>query len=96
MLRAIDRTTISISENGMYEFGEGLRKVAHLKGAQRLIGDTSEDDDLHSMFFEQIKRVMLFTLSLYGVATIVFIGEIIVFRWKKWRHRKHRDLIISI
>lgn len=86
----INEITITMLEKGMQEFGESRQSFSNSRIIQHLLGDEEENDDLQPMIIEQLIRVIALALFLFGSATAVFIGEIIVFRWKKWLDRKHR------
>lgn len=48
-----------------------------------------DEDDMAPLTMVQMKRPLLFTFSLLGLATLAFIGEIIVYKWQNWRGRKY-------
>lgn len=87
----INEITISMLESGMHDFGESGRSFLYHSLVQFLLKDEEEVEDveLQPIMIEQLTRVIALTLFLFGSATVVFIGEIIVFYWRKWLDRKH-------
>lgn len=83
-------------ENGMHEYYMSLDKFANKFHADlRFYKEGDDDVVLQPMTMQQLKRAFIFMLSVYGVATIVFMlenaTEIIVYICKKlntWRNRK--------
>lgn len=47
-----------------------------------------DDRDIEPFSMKQLKRPVFFVLSLYGMAMMVFLAEIVIYKWKLWRERK--------
>lgn len=95
----IDKVTNSLMENGLYKFYASKAEFS-LKLLMRrndinlgLYGDNhDDDDDFHPLTMQQMLRVMFILLSLQGIAILIFIGEILIFKWRERRLRKHTAL----
>lgn len=44
-----------------------------------------EQDDLQALTLEQFNRPLIFFLWLWGIVVVIFIGEILVYKWMNWR-----------
>lgn len=47
--------------------------------------DDEDEDDLQALTIEQLKRPLMLLLSLCGIVMVIFIGEILVFKWNNWQ-----------
>lgn len=78
-------------ESGIYNFYDGIAD----KTVKRSIVSTWEDDDhydeLLGLTGEQMKRPMIMVLIFFGVAIIIFILEIILFKFNIWRAQNRRQ-----
>ena len=88
-IQKVNRITRSMMENGMYEFYNSYTHFqSKLHGHSKFIPE-ADDDDITPLTFQQMRRFMVFTLSLYGIAVLLFVcAEFFVFKWKNWRDRK--------
>lgn len=48
----------------------------------------SDTENVKPIILEQVKRPFMFCCSLWTVSILVFIGEILYFKWKIRRNRK--------
>lgn len=86
-MEKIDKTTSSLMANGLYQFYSSFATFT-----QKCIqGDLIEkDDDDRALKMEQLRRPMILVFGLWAVAAIIFVGEVIVNKWKSRRNRSHR------
>lgn len=47
-----------------------------------------DDNDIKPFEMKQLKRSVLFVLSLYGMAMMVLLTEYVIFKWRDWRDRE--------
>lgn len=53
----------------------------------------SDESDIQPFTMNQLKRPIIFVLNFYGLATIIFLAECLVYKWNDWRDRKlHSDM----
>lgn len=50
--------------------------------------DINEDNDIEPFPMKQMMRPFLFVLCLDGMAIILFLAEIVIYKWKHWRDRE--------
>lgn len=90
MLKKVDKTTSSMMENGLSQFflsfTEFKRKILH-----RANSDAEDDDDFKAMSFEQLKRPLILLFGICGMAIVIFIVEVIIFRCGNRRARNSRQ-----
>lgn len=87
LLNKIDKRTSAMMENGMHQFYTSFTNFLRKLFARQFA--RSDDDDSQALTMSQLKRPMIFIFGLWGVAIIVFIAEIIIFKWKNRSHIEH-------
>lgn len=92
LMKRINNVTISMIESGLDKFFKSYTAFVQMMFRAKYVED--DVDALQPLTLQQLKRPMLFIVSLYGVATIVFMLEksieiitIIWIKWKIWRNR---------
>lgn len=83
-----------MAEHGFYQFFESYFEFLEHRFAN-VIMKMDDSDDLQTITIEQMKKPIVIFLCLNGLAAIIFIAEILIFRWLKWRNRK-RTLIFKL
>lgn len=94
----IDEVANSMAEHGFYGFYQDIMdfKLKHLIGRLAQVkGMIGDGVDLQSITIEQLRKPVVIVLCLNGIATIVFVIEILVFKWLKWRNRKYLKFIMT-
>lgn len=89
MIDQIDHIAMSMVEHGFdkfyYSVAEAyMKRVTNEYEISFLLEE--EDDQLQSIAIEQIWPVIYIVLSLNGIATIIFVAEILHYKWKNWRN----------
>ena len=91
MIDRIDKVTSSVMENGYYQFHKSIADFK-LKLRARMLEiqnpmHTSDDDedDFQPLTYENMRIPFMFLLYMYGLAVIVFFGEIL---YSKWTNRR--------
>lgn len=82
MLDRINRVTSSMMENGVHNFYTSIVAFKS-KIFQRIHYAQLPNDDMQALTAKQLIRPMILVFSLWGMAVILFIVEIIIFKWKK-------------
>lgn len=86
----IDKVTSSLAEHGFYQFYQSIADFAKKKWSQKFYmssrNSNNEDDLFQAIAVEQFKKPISIVLYLNGIATIIFIAEIFIFKWLKWRN----------
>lgn len=93
-MKKMDRISNSMAENGLYQFYNSYTafQKTHYKDSafQNVIIDAyNQVEDITPLTFQHFKRVVVFILFLHAVAFVIFLAEILIFSWKKWRDRKY-------
>lgn len=86
-LNKINKETSSIMANGLHQF-----YASYCDFKQKLIERAylkQNDDDFQALTAQQLVRPLIFLCCLCGVATFIFIGEIVAFQWK---HRNSNQI----
>lgn len=47
-----------------------------------------DDNDIEPFEMNQLKRPVIFVLTLYGMAMMVLLIEYVIYKWKDWRDRE--------
>lgn len=88
--KRIDKVSNSIMENGLYEWYLVQYKYLNdLKIGFHFLRQYNKNDDLHTVNMEQMIRPFYLCIGLLIMSIFVFIGEIIVFKWKSRRDRNY-------
>lgn len=84
-LEHVNKVTDLMTESGLHEF---YKSYAFLKEKymQRAFMNQTEDDDMQALTVEQIKRPLFLVFCLFGIATTVFIAELVIVKWKNRQH----------
>lgn len=89
----IDKVTSSVMENGLYEYFNSryrFKKDIELGfPSARQHNSEVDDDDLHALNMGQMIRPLYIVIGLLILSILVFVGEIIVFKWKARCDREH-------
>lgn len=87
----INKVSISIMENGLHEWYVAYYKYVYdmVLSRQHNISNNANFDDLHSLTMDQMIRPFYFCIGFVILTIFVFIGELIIFKWKTRRDRKH-------
>lgn len=94
MLKKINEATSSMMEYGFHQFYTSIATFKQ-KLVDRVFLD-QDDDDLYALTMAQLSRPLVFLLLLCGLASIVFVAEIINFKWRNLRNQRAitpRDMI---
>lgn len=81
----------TMTEYGFYQFYHSLSVFERkwlIGRAYVNIGIDKNEINLESITIEQMNKPIMIALCLNVAATIVFIAEILVFKWLKWRNCK--------
>lgn len=78
-------------ENGLYQFNlEHYKYTYNMKNGFKLSRERSnedDDDELRALTMEQMIRPFYLTFGLLAISVLVFVGEIIYFKWMALRDR---------
>lgn len=88
-IKKLDQTTSFMVENGIHKF---YLSLAIFK--QKLIDRAyleQIDDDFQALTVEQLKRPMILLFYLWGMATIIFIAEMTIFKWIYCNRRRNSN-----
>lgn len=87
MLRKVDKVTSSMMESGLHHFYRTFAEFRS-KFSQRP-NEHQDTDDILVLEIDQMIRPMKIIFCLWGLATVLFITEVIVHKWNKWRNPSH-------
>lgn len=91
MINKIDRVTSLMTEHGFDQFYQHILEFQQ-KWLFAKDGMTTRKDkyevNLEPITIEQLRKPIIIVLCLNGIAGILFIAEIVVFKWLEWRKRK--------
>lgn len=100
MIAKFDKVTNSMAEYGFYQFSESISEFKHKWKAgvidRTVENDNNVDDDLQSITMEQMKKPIIILLCLSAIAIIIFVAEILTFKWLKWRNCKHPNIFSKL
>ena len=93
MIDKIDRVTMSMVEHGFVHFYQSYLIYKEQRAYAKeffmfdiILNKTKNDsNEFQSISVEQFKTPMIILLFLNGIATIIFVAEILVSKWLKWR-----------
>ena len=90
----IDKVSNSMLENGLLHWHpEYYKYLNDMKTGFKLSREHDADDDdndsLHSLTFEQMIRPFYLCIGLLIISILVFVGEIIISKWKARRDRMY-------
>lgn len=71
---------------GLHEFYSSFCDFKQKLIERTLLKDKS--DDYRALAMDQLIRPVIALLCLCGAATIIFIAEILLFKWKRFRNRR--------
>lgn len=92
MIAKIDKVTNSMAEQGFYQFYHSISDFSQ----KWVFGKFDKDEvDLQSITIEQLRRPIMIILLLNGIASILFVAEILIFKWLKWRNREQRKNVFE-
>lgn len=89
MIMKIAKVTNSMAE--FYQFYHSLLEFKlkrFIEKFNRLMRINRDKIDLEPIVIEQFEKPIISFLYLNGIAAIVFIAEILVFKWLNWRNCK--------
>lgn len=95
----INQLTMSMVEHGFDYFYDSINEFSQKRLIEKLKivhfhmrGKKNEEDDqdLQPVTVEQLWPVIYIILSLNGIATIIFVAEILYSKWQNWRNCKYR------
>ena len=90
----INKVTSSLMENGFYKSQKSIidfklklkLRMLEVQNPKHTIDDDDDDEDeFQSLTSAHIKISFYFLLFMYGIAVLVFFGEILYFKWRN-RH----------
>lgn len=88
MIAKIDKVTNSMAEHGFYQFYQSWMEFER-KFLSRSAGIFDVEFELKPITIEQLRKPSIIVLCLNGLAVVIFVAEILVFKWLKSRNRKH-------
>lgn len=89
MVKKIEQVTLSMVEYGFGKFYDSISDFNRQLYVSFRRGYKEKDDDLLlPITIEQIWPVIIIVLSLNGIATIIFVAEILYYKWRNWRNCK--------
>lgn len=89
MLKNVDKATSSIVENGLHQFYTSLSDFKQqLLNRNQLIQE--EEEAVHALTMQQLQKILFYMLLHLCIGAIVFIAEIIISKWKKWRYNDNQ------
>lgn len=92
-MKKIDRVTSLMMESGWYARWQSWIEFATPIYLNRRYGYPVEVGmAIQRIEIQHIRRMIFLYLYLCGLSIIIFIAEILVSKWKKWRNRKHNYL----
>ena len=83
-------------EHGFHQFYHSIidfQKNGIIENLYHLMGVDKDEIDLEPITIEQFKKPIIIFLALNGIAVILLLAEIFVFKWLKWRNCKHNKQI---
>lgn len=93
MIAKIDEVTDSMAEHGFYQFYHSImefkQKYIGQKFSRAIGTNENEINDLRPIIIEQLRKPIIIALGLNAIAVIIFVAEILVFKWLQWRDCKH-------
>lgn len=81
MKKMIDKTTSSMTDNGLYQFYKSFTVFLMKLRAEKL--SNAEEDDFRALTFDELRGPLIFCVYLVGFAWIIFLAEIIIIKLKK-------------
>lgn len=75
--------------NGLHKFYTSLADFN-----QKLIGrvySNGDEDELKALTMEQLRKPMILIICLWGVATTIFLIEMILFKWNNFKRKRNRN-----
>lgn len=90
-INKIDKVSSSMAEHGFYQFYQSLVDFQQNWMVVEVGMITHKDNyevNLEPITIEQLKKPIIIALCLNGIATILFVAEICVYKWLQWRNRK--------
>lgn len=73
-------------QSGLHRFYTSLADYDRkLSREEYLSAKKDDEDDLQALTMEQFKRPLMLLLSLCAIVVVIFIGEILVFKWNNWQ-----------
>lgn len=93
LITSIDKATSSIMANGLHQF-----YMTFCDFKQKLIerthsylqSDDDDDDDDQALTMKQLKRPLILLLGMCAITVLVFIAEIVVYKWNNRRRNRSR------
>lgn len=82
-MKKIDKATSTMMQNGLHQFYTNFADFKQKFLVREYLSE--KDDDLQALTAEQLKRPMILMSCLFGVAIVIWMAEIIIFRWKNRR-----------
>lgn len=89
MLKKIDRTTSAMMENGLNQFFSAFTEFKR-KLVARANLNIADEDDFQALSIDQLKKPVILMVGFCGIAVIIFIVEVIIFKVKQ-RNRRSRS-----
>ena len=86
-----------MAEHGFYQFYHSILEFEMKETAGTVyldMGIDKDEIDLEPITIEQMKKPIIIFLCLNGIAVILLIIEILVFKWLKWRNCKQSILYL--
>lgn len=94
MIAKIDKVTSSMSEHGFYQFYDSYMQFilnSMLQKYAQTAGAIKGEMDLQSITIEQLRKLIVIVLCLNGIAALLFVVEILAYKWLRWRNCKHSN-----
>lgn len=93
MIDEIDTLTMSMVEHGFNQFYTSFVDYKEMIDFNKVFlgletnneNDDDDDDDLKSITIEQFKIPIIIVICLNALPTIIYVAEILVFKWLNWR-----------
>lgn len=77
-----------MAEHGFYQFYHSLLDFQRNNNSYFIRSIIRNDDDLQLITIKQMRKPIIIFLYLNGIATIIFVAEILIYKWLKWRNCK--------
>lgn len=75
----IDESTLSMTENGLHQFYKKFAEFLTELCAEKLL--QAEDETIRVLTLNDLKAPLIFCSSLFGFALVVFLIEVIYFKY---------------
>lgn len=95
MIKKIVKVVNRMTEHGFYQFYQSFSRFKYkniVEKVKQLTGNDEDEIELEPIMLEQLKKPIIIYACLNGIATIIFIVEILLFKWLKWRDSKHSNI----